>query len=149
MKLKYIKLILVVILLILTYESGNTGPRGRLGTSAAPELLIPVGSVGTSLQGSNIASVSGIDAMFWNPAGLSQISTNTGEVIFSHMNYIADINMQYVAGVVKVGNLGVIGASIRSLNITTASKNCIVLIKSSFSPPLLFLLLSLNVSLAL
>ena len=64
MKLNKMKLILVIILLILTYESGNTGPRGRLGTSAAPELLIPVGSVGTSLQGSNIASVSGIDAMF-------------------------------------------------------------------------------------
>jgi hypothetical protein len=54
--------------------------------------------------------------MYWNPAGLSQINTNTGEAIFSHMNYIADINMQYVAGVVKVGNLGVVGASLRSLN---------------------------------
>jgi long-subunit fatty acid transport protein len=117
MKLKYIKLTLVIILLTVTYESGNTGPRGRLGTSAAPELLIPLGSVGTSLQGSNIAYVTGIDAMYWNPAGLSQLSTNTGEAIFSHMNYIADINMQYFAGAVKVGNLGVVGASIRSLNI--------------------------------
>ena len=116
MKLNIMKLLLVITLLIITYQSGNTGPRGRLGTSAAPELLIPVGSVGTSLQGSNISYVSGIDAMFWNPAGLSQINTNTGEAIFSHMNYIADINMQYVAGVVKIGNLGVVGASLRSLN---------------------------------
>lgn len=117
MKLKHIKLILVFTLIVLFYEGSSAGPRGRLGTSAAPELMIPLGSVGTSLQGSNIAYVTGIDAMFWNPAGLSQLSTTTGEAMFSHMNYIADIDMQYVAGVVKIGNLGVIGASLRSLNI--------------------------------
>jgi hypothetical protein len=31
--------------------------------------LIPVGSRGTSLSGSIISSASGIDAMYWNPAG--------------------------------------------------------------------------------
>lgn len=116
MNFTHLKLLLVFTLFLFVFESSSAGPRGRLGTSAAPELMIPVGSVGTSLQGSNIAYVTGIDAMYWNPAGLSQLSTNTGEALFSHMNYIADINMQYVAGVVKIGNLGVVGASLRSLN---------------------------------
>lgn len=116
MKIKYIKYILIIIILVFTQSTGMSGPRTKLGTMAAPELLIPVGSSGTSLQGSNLASVTGIDAMYWNPAGLSQISTQTGEVMFSHMNYIADMNMEYFGGVVKIGNLGVIGASIRSLS---------------------------------
>lgn len=111
-----LKKILILIVIILTGASSYAGPRTKFGTMAAPELLIPVGSIGTSLQGSNLASVTGIDAMYWNPAGLSQTSTQTGEVIFSHMNYIADINMEYVAGVVRIGDLGWLGASLRTLD---------------------------------
>jgi len=91
------------------------GDRSKYGTSAAPELLIPVGSRGTSLSGSMISSTSGIDAMFWNPAGLSMMNSKT-EVLASHMKYIADININYVAGAVDMGNLGVIGASLKSLS---------------------------------
>ncbi|HRE10961.1 MAG TPA: PorV/PorQ family protein, partial [Ignavibacteria bacterium] len=91
------------------------GDRSKYGTSAAPELLIPVGSRGTSLSGSMISSTSGIDAMYWNPAGLSLMNSKT-EVLASHMKYIADININYVAGAVDMGNLGVIGASLKSLS---------------------------------
>ncbi|NOS86705.1 MAG: PorV/PorQ family protein [Ignavibacteria bacterium] len=91
------------------------GDRSKYGTSAAPELLIPVGSRGTSLSGSMISSISGVDAMYWNPAGLSLMNNKT-EVLASHMKYIADININYVAGAVDMGNLGVIGASLKSLS---------------------------------
>lgn len=92
------------------------GPRDRFGTNAADELLIPVGSIGTSLGGSNIASITGIESMYWNPAGLSEINSGSGEAMFSYMNYIADIKMQYVGSVIKIGNLGNLGFSIRSLD---------------------------------
>jgi hypothetical protein len=111
-----LKNILIVLIVIMTGASSFAGPRTKFGTMAAPELLIPVGSVGTSLQGSNLASVTGIDAMYWNPAGLSQLQNPTGEVIFSHMNYIADINMEYFAGVVRISNLGNLGFSLRTLD---------------------------------
>ena len=117
MNLKYIKLlILLLVILSMSYQDGFSGPRRKLGTMAAPELLIPLGSSGTALNGSNLASVSGIDAMYWNPAGLSDISSKTGEVMFSHMSYIADINYEYAAGIVKLGSLGSLGASVRSMN---------------------------------
>lgn len=112
---KYIIMLAVIIVIQTAGNKSEAGPRTKLGTMAAPELLIPLGSVGTSLQGSHLASVTGIEAMYWNPAGLSQLESPTGEVMFSHMNYIADINMQYVAGVVKLGDIGFVGASIRSL----------------------------------
>lgn len=116
MKSIYIKLIIILILLFVAVNENYSGPRTKLGTMAAPELLIPLGSIGTSLQGSNLASTTGVDAMFWNPAGLSQINYNSGDIMFSHMNYFADLKMEYLAGAVKLGSLGVLGASIRSLD---------------------------------
>jgi len=79
--------------------------------------LIPVGSIGTSLSGANLSTVNGIDAMYWNPAGISALSTKTGEVMFSHMNYFADMKMEYFGGIAKLGNLGVLGVSIKAFNI--------------------------------
>ncbi|MCE1165067.1 MAG: PorV/PorQ family protein [Bacteroidetes bacterium] len=108
----------ITILLILILISGTvySGPRKKLGLSAAPELLIPVGSVGTALQGSNLASTEGIDAMYWNPAGLSTLSSDRGEFMFSHNQYIADIKIEYLAGVVKLGNIGNLGVGIKAMN---------------------------------
>lgn len=120
MKIKYNKNILkaMIVAMIVTVITGNVyaGDRGKFGTSAAPELLIPVGSIGTSLGGSNLSYVTGLDAMYWNPAGLAQLNSPTAEVLFSHMNYFADMNMQYFAGASNIG-MGVIGASVRSLSI--------------------------------
>ena len=90
------------------------GDRSKYGTSAAPELLIPVGSRGTSLSGSMISSITGLESMFWNPAGLSVMNSKT-EIMASHLKYIADINVNYVAGAVDLGSIGVIGVSLKSL----------------------------------
>ncbi len=112
----YIKIIIILIAVSLAYQNGYSGPKKKFGTLAAPELLIPIGSSGTSLGGSNLATVNGIDAMYWNPAGLSEINSNSGEVMFSSMNYLADINMNYFAGAVKLGGLGTVGGSIRAMS---------------------------------
>jgi hypothetical protein len=118
MNLKNIKIFLTILLVAaFVTNTGFGGPRNKLGTSAAPELLIPVGSIGTSLSGSNLSTISGIESMYWNPAGLSALSTKTGEVMFSHMNYFADMKMEYLGGIAKLGNLGVLGISIKSFNI--------------------------------
>lgn len=117
MKLNYNKFLIVLVALCTIAAGVFSGPRTKLGTMAAPELMIPLGSIGTSLQGSNLASVTGIESLFWNPAGLSSINNNkSGEAMFSYMNYFADIKMQYVAGVVKVGSIGNIGFSLRNLD---------------------------------
>jgi len=110
------KISAVLLISILFVINATGGPRDRFGTNAADELLIPVGSIGTSLGGSNMASITGIEAMYWNPAGLSKINAQTGEAMFSYMNYIADIKMQYFGSVVRIGSLGNLGFSIRSLD---------------------------------
>jgi hypothetical protein len=117
--MKYIKNIemavkLVIVLFLIFTNISLAGDHSKYGTSAAPELLIPVGSIGTSLSGSNLSSITGIESMYWNPAGLSMMNSKT-EVMASHLKYIADINIEYLAGAVDLGGIGVIGASIKTL----------------------------------
>jgi hypothetical protein len=109
------KLLLLVVLLVFTNAIVLGGPRSKYGLSAAPELLIPVGSIGTSLSGSDLANVTGVEALYWNPAGMSNLSGKSGEVLFSHQKYIADININYFAGAYNIGSLGTIGLSVKAL----------------------------------
>ncbi len=101
------------VLLIAAQAFAGTGK--RKGTAGAQELLLPVGSVGTALGGANLAYVSGLEAIHWNPAGLSA-STHSAEVMVSHFRYIADVNVNYVAGNFKSNGFGSLALSIRSLD---------------------------------
>ncbi|MCI0699427.1 PorV/PorQ family protein [candidate division KSB1 bacterium] len=101
------------VLLIAAQVFAGTGK--RKGTAGGQELLIPVGSVGTALGGANLANVSGLEAIYWNPAGLAA-SQHSAEVMFSHLQYIADVNVNYVAGNFKSNGFGALGVSIKSLS---------------------------------
>jgi Type IX secretion system protein PorV len=92
------------------------GGQNRAGTSAAPELRIPVGSRYLSMGGADVALVSGLEAIFWNPAGVD-LSDNDANAIFSYRQYIADMNMSFVAVSGRFGELGTIGVSFRDLSI--------------------------------
>jgi len=84
----------VFIILILASAVCVAGDDSKTGTAGAEELLLPVGGRSTALAGSNIAEVEGIDAIQWNPAGVAQI-TGSGEAMFSHMNYFANIGVEF------------------------------------------------------
>ncbi|HEV8539176.1 MAG TPA: PorV/PorQ family protein [Bacteroidota bacterium] len=96
---------------------GNTRAQNqRVGTSAAPELLIPVGARDLALGGSSIASTQGVDAIYWNPGGLGRLGPSA-EGLFSYMSYIADIGVSYGAVAGHFGSFGVVGLSVKSLSI--------------------------------
>jgi hypothetical protein len=88
----------------------------RTGTNAASKLLIPVGARYIGMSGASIASVQGIEALYWNPAGLNR-STYSANAMFSHMRHIADINVNYVAVSANFGGFGTLGLSIKSLDL--------------------------------
>ncbi len=117
MTMKYMIRCLFVLVCLLLFASnlvfGSTGK--QIGTTGAVELLIPVGGRSTALGGANIASVEGIDAMYWNPAGACVLGTRA-EAMFSYQNYIADIYVSYVAGLTNMGSIGNIGLSVKALN---------------------------------
>jgi hypothetical protein len=113
MKTKIILTFLAAALLL--SSQALAGGSERLGTAGAQELRIPVGSRSVSLGGAVIADVSGAEAIYWNPAGMS--ANPKTEVVFSHMEYIADIKLNYFAAMTHLGSFGTLGLSAKVLSI--------------------------------
>ncbi len=122
MKTKYISLIIAGALLATTF-AGTIKSRG---TAGAVQLSVPVGAHGIALNGTNLATVSGVDALFFNPAGASNFDKSF-EAVFTNMSYIADIEVNYVALVANAGKAGVFGFSVKSFDfgdiIRTSAEN--------------------------
>lgn len=114
-----------VTLILLAIFSGPlfAGDVARKGTTGAEQLLIPVGARGIATGGAFIANLTGLESIYYNPAGLDR---NAGaEAMFSYMNYIADINVSYFGAAASVGELGSIALTFKTLDfgdipITTA-----------------------------
>ncbi len=102
----------LIALVVVTAAFAGTGK--SVGTYGALELTIPTGARSVALSESNIAIISGADAMFYNPAGIAKVSTNM-EAQLSQLNYLADIGVSYGAFVAKVGE-NAIGISAKSLS---------------------------------
>lgn len=116
MKIKGFSILIYLVLFSLVFfaAQAEAGSEKRRGTAGAMELLIPVGSRGTALGGSFNASITGCEAIFWNPAGLA-VSTAKAEVMASHFEYIAGINVEYAAAASKF-DIGTIAISVKSLD---------------------------------
>ncbi len=110
-----IKQILAFLLLILLTNLFASGEK-RNGTAGAQELLLPVGAKGIALGGTDIAGLSGVESIFYNPAGMSNM-TGSVEAVFSYMTYIADINLIYGAVAINLGGIGSLGLAVKTLNI--------------------------------
>jgi hypothetical protein len=114
---KFINKFLLLSLAVFLFAGGETiAQENRTGTNAASELLIPVGGRYLGMGGASIASVQGIEAIYWNPAGLSR-SPYSANAMFSYMRHISDINVNYVAASANFSGFGTLGFSIKSLNI--------------------------------
>jgi hypothetical protein len=113
--IKKLSLLLLVATMICSHL-GLAGRGDKAGTSAAPWLLIPVGGRDLAMGGSTVASSYGIEAVYYNPAGVAWGKKNS-EAIFSHMNYIADIGVDYVGVSSTFEGFGTLAITIKSLSI--------------------------------
>lgn len=112
---KYYSLVLLLLVpLLLSVGPAYGGSNGRVGTAGASELIIPVGSRGSALAGSINALATGVEAIHWNPAGVS--IQGDVEAMFSSLSYIADIQLNYFAISSSFGDVGTFGVAVRSLN---------------------------------
>jgi hypothetical protein len=57
----------------------------------------------------------GVEAIYWNPAGLGRLQSDA-EGMFSSMQYIADIGVNYGAVAASFGEFGVLGLSVKALD---------------------------------
>jgi len=108
---------LLIALLVVTIAVPDTFAQNkRTGTAAASELLIPVGARDLALSGSTLSSSTGIEAIYWNPAGVGRITRST-EAMFSYSTYIADIGVNYGAVAAPFGSFGVLAFSVKSISL--------------------------------
>jgi hypothetical protein len=110
------RLFLIPLVLICFVVEAFGGGQNRAGTAAAPELRIPVGSRFVAMGGADVALVSGLEAIYWNPAGVS-VGGGDANAMFSYRQYIADMSMSFAAVSGNFGDLGTIGVSFRDLSI--------------------------------
>ena len=111
---RYGVVITLVFLLIVSLPL-YAGDKARIGTAAGVQVQQPVSARDLAMGGANIVYTSGVDALYWNPAGLSEMpsgfmGTFTRNTIFN------DININYIGLGIDLGGIGVIGFDIKSFD---------------------------------
>ncbi len=116
MKLTMLTIVIVQLSFLFMMNAVLMAGRGdKAGTVAASELLIPVGAASIATGNSILATVSGIEALFVNPAGLVRSSFQTN-AMFSHVSYFAGIGIDYAAVSTNIPDVVSIAVSVKSLS---------------------------------
>lgn len=113
--MKYKITVILMVLLVMAFSTAFAGNSLRVGSAGAQELLIPVGARGTAMGGALTAGVTGVESIFWNPAGLALM--DGAEMMFSHQPYFADIDINYGAIATKLEDFGTIAFSAKVVSI--------------------------------
>ncbi len=93
------------------------GNEDRAGSAGATELLINPWARSSSWADAGVASIKGLEAMFTNVAGLAY--TDKTEISFANTNWmgsISDISLNGFGLAQRVGESGVLGVSVMSMN---------------------------------
>ncbi len=108
----FIKIFIVALVIVNDIFAGDPS---RKGTTGAEQLLIPVGARSIATSGAFLSSVTGLEAIYYNPAGLNVSMKN--EAMFNYMTYLADINVSYFAAGAVLGDLGSVALSVNTLDV--------------------------------
>ena len=109
---KFMSLVLIMALIVGVAYAGDID---RAGTTGGVQVQIPVGGRTLGMNGSDIAYTSGVDAIFWNPAGLSDFEGRV-DGLFSSAKNIADISNNFFGLAFNMGKTGVLGVSMKTLS---------------------------------
>lgn len=85
----------------------------RSGISAAQFLKIGIGSRALGMGASYIAIANDAEALYWNPAGISQFSEPA--LFFSHTQWLVDVKLEYAGGVYHLDPVNSFGLAITYL----------------------------------
>lgn len=112
------KYIITIVLILITFS--DIKPQlfpvlggQRAGISTAQFLKIGVGGRATAMGDAFVAVANDVSALYWNPAGLTQFSDN--QVIFSHNQWVVDINHDFVGAVYHLDDANSFGVSLTAL----------------------------------
>ena len=105
---------IIASIVIIVVSSFVFGQNSRMGSASSTQLLV-VPSAKHLSGGGAAATATGMDATFWNPAGLA-MSENSVDAIFSNRQYFADIDNSFFGIATDIGDYKM-GVNVRTFNI--------------------------------
>jgi len=117
--MKSLSFFVLVMLMVLPVSAqlsnnGETETITKVGTTAAQFLKLGVGARAVAMGGSFAAEANDLSALYWNPAGLSNI--RGGALQLSTTQYLADITYSHAAVGFNLGSMGTLAASLLYLD---------------------------------
>ncbi|MDZ4723411.1 MAG: PorV/PorQ family protein [candidate division Zixibacteria bacterium] len=98
-----------IVLAVFTAVNVSAQQQTKVGSAGAQFLKIGVGSRYQAMGEAAVAQANDIYALYWNPAGLA--SLENGAVSFTNVNWVADLDLNYVAIAKNFEDAGVFGVS--------------------------------------
>ncbi len=109
-RIKFIAGLILIAAVSVSFGQNTT----KSGTTAAQFLKIGIGPRAIGIGSAFTATADDITAVYWNPAGLSNIVSN--EAHFNHTSWIADIGFDFAAFATHLSGVGTVGVSVSVLN---------------------------------
>lgn len=110
---KFFTIIMCLFISVITFAQTGSNMT-KVGTTSAQFLKIGMGSRAIGMGGAFVALANDISAMYWNPAGLAKVYS--GEAMFGHTSWLADISVEFAAASYEISGFGTIGAYVTSLS---------------------------------
>lgn len=113
---RYLAAVLLVAMMAGFSSETLAGNKDRAGQAGAAELLINPWARSSGWGNANVSGIKGLEGMFTNVAGIA--FTQRTELIFVNTDWLsgADINLMSFGFTQKVGEAGVFGMSVMSMN---------------------------------
>jgi len=114
--MRFIKYFLVILLFQQTAFAQLFPDLGgqRRGTSTAQFLKIGIGSRALGMGESYVALANDAEALYWNPAGISQYSKNS--IFFSHTEWLVEVQLEYAGLVYHIDPVNSVGLAVTFLH---------------------------------
>jgi hypothetical protein len=90
------------------------GDESRIGTSGGNQVLIPAGARGIAMAGSDRVFSSGLESIYWNPAGLSRSEGTSA--LATNMSLFNDVSVNYFGLSSNLGSVGMVGFTLKSVD---------------------------------
>ncbi len=107
-------LALILCIGLIEVPAGQAQQVKKVGTSAAAFLRIPAGARGTAMGSAFVATANDASAMYWNSAGLANLSRIS--LLVDHSSWLAGLNYNYFALAIPMGDQGTVGINVAALS---------------------------------
>lgn len=105
---------LLIILALTALAASAMAAGNKVGSAGAQFLKIGVGSKYQGMGEASVATANDVYAMYWNPAGLVEVEN--WAVSFTNVNWVLDVDLNYVGMARHFEGVGVFGASVTILS---------------------------------